>query len=550
MPIYCNEINQYIQLVDSGKVLISDENRLLLDNIVIPLLSSEDIIFDNETYQKCIKYVEKFFYKLVPFQKFLYAFHFMYDSDNNLVFNEYIYVMGRGNGKDGLVAPLVNFFMTEYFGVQKYNIDIVATAEDQAYDTFEVVKSMMLSDEHKSLMKANFTINDERIINKKTLSKLKYNTANSKTKDGKGPGCVVFNEFHGYENYDNVKVHVSGLGKVPKGRRIIITTEGNVRGGPLDDYIGFSLDKLNGKLPKLKLFPFICRMKKEEKNSPELFEKANPFINYNSSLKATIYDEFEKIKIMPSLRVEFYVKRLNIIEQEEDKCVASWEKILKCNKEISDTTGYPCVVGIDYAEIRDMASVVYEVYKDKKFIVKQHSWFNLNSPTKDLIKYDIEEAVRRGEITLVNTPTIDPKIIVEYIVELTTKHSIVAICMDTFRYNIFKQYFDEYGIYPRDKNNPDGLIVLVRNGVYTHSKVAPQIDIKFENELYIWGSDRTMNWFVNNTAVKTDGKGNKEYYKINPLTRKNDGFMALVHCETEVSNIIIDETLDDDIEIF
>ena len=45
----------------------------------------------------------------------------------------------------------------------------------------------------------------------------------------------------------------------------------------------------------------------------------------------------------------------------------------------------------------------------------------------------------------------------------------------------------------------------------------------------VFGDNPTMRWYVNNTCQEIDKKGNIAYYKIEPKTRKTDGFFALVH---------------------
>ena len=142
-------------------------------------------------------------------------FHFLtYCQDDSLVFTEYFYYMGRGNGKDGFVATLVSFFQSPYFPVKKYNIDVVANSEKQSEGTFQVVYDTFTDKKFARLFKQHFNITKEQIRGKKNNSILRFATANSKTKDGGRPGCIVFNELHAYENYDNINVHSSGLGKV------------------------------------------------------------------------------------------------------------------------------------------------------------------------------------------------------------------------------------------------------------------------------------------------------------------------------------------------
>ena len=71
--ICCNEINEYIEKYEKEKKYFNKERILLIENIVKPLLKRDDVFFDDETYQNCIKFCEKWFYKLFPYQKFIYA---------------------------------------------------------------------------------------------------------------------------------------------------------------------------------------------------------------------------------------------------------------------------------------------------------------------------------------------------------------------------------------------------------------------------------------------------------------------------------------------
>ena len=320
MAIFCKEIDDYLALIDNKTVLISKENQLLIENIVKPLLINDVVYFDENVYINFFKYTKKFYYELFPYHKFLAAFHFMYNNDGSLCFNEYFYLMGGGNGKDGFIGPLIHFFQTKAYGIEDYNIDIVAMSEKQAYGTFEVVKDMMKTEKIKKIMNKNFFINKERIKNKYTKSKLVYNTSNSKTKDGARSGYIAFNELHAYDNYDNIKVHTSGHGKVANGRTIIITTTGNIRGGPSDDYVYLADLKLNGLAQNLKLFPFICKLANEDDAKKiELFEIANPSINYLDVLKKEITEIWQNLELKPETKIEFLVKRLNLIKEDKSK---------------------------------------------------------------------------------------------------------------------------------------------------------------------------------------------------------------------------------------
>ena len=102
-----------------------------------------------------------------------------------------------------------------------------------------------------------------KIVYKKTKSKIKYYTNNAKTKDGLRPGVVIFDEIHAYESYDNIKVFTSALGKVQHPRRFYLTTDGDVRGGVLDDFKDVARQVLNVELPNSRMFPFLCKLDDE-----------------------------------------------------------------------------------------------------------------------------------------------------------------------------------------------------------------------------------------------------------------------------------------------
>ena len=159
--VTCREIDNYLKYAVEHPKWINKKRKLLLKNIVKPLLKRDDVFFDEKTYRNCIKYCESNYYKLFPFQKFIYAFAFMY-KDDIPVFPTFFIKEGRGNGKDGFIIPLVNFFQTPLYGVKNYHVEIVANSEDQVKDTFKVAYDM-LHDNPK--FKGKFSVTKELISN-------------------------------------------------------------------------------------------------------------------------------------------------------------------------------------------------------------------------------------------------------------------------------------------------------------------------------------------------------------------------------------------------
>lgn len=537
--IYCKEIDDYLKYYEDNKNLFNEERKLLIENIVKPTLKREDIFFDKDKYYKCLRFVERWYYKLFPFQKFLYAFVFMYKNDIP-VFRTFVILEGRGNGKDGFIVPLLHFFTTQYYGVENYNIDIVATSEDQANDSYDVAYNVLKNNEQ--LMKKYFYWNKEYFVNKITKSRFRFNTSNAATKDGKKDGAILFNEYHAYLTDKNIKVYQGGLGKVKHGRIFIITSNGDVRGGPLDELLEVCSKVLKTGDNKLRYFPFLCKMNDlKSVDNPKLWEQANPSLPFLPELADAIMIDWIEQKERPSKRSEFLSKRMNIPTERDEFVVTSWNNILKASYEniedkiprkVPEYDDYPAaVIGIDFASLRDFASVGILTKTDEgELIWRQRTVICSSNKFYKDIKFPFENQGQNGfdDFIVVDTPTIDEEIIVNWALEYFNEYEVKKIILDNYRYQLIKKTFEASGISVETRDNKDGLIRMIRYPASIAAIVAPKLESLFENGKLNIGDSAIMRWSINNTCLKTKKDGNMYFEKVEPKLRKNDPFMAMI----------------------
>lgn len=532
--IECKEITEYLDYVEEHPNWINIDRKLLIENIVKPLLQRNDVFFDEKTYQNCIKYCEKHYYKLFPYQKFVYAFAFMY-KDDIPIFPKFLIIEGRGNGKDGFIVPLVNFFQTPLYGVKNYHIEIVANCEDQAKDTF------MVAYEAVKDMKGKFQVTKELITNIVTGSFMRYNTAGAGTKDGKRPGCLVLNEVHAYEDYEQINVFESALGKVKHAREFIISTNGYVREGPYDDLLGLARKILKTGENLLGYFPFICTLNdKKQVDDKEAWHMANPSLEYMPILANQILHDYLEMLELPSKRAEFETKRMNLSGRNDEETVTSWENILRCSYEDTkekiprktpDTKNRPAILAIDYADVRDFVSAGVLTEVDGEYIWRQKTWVCAQSPFYKSIKFPLEANMGLNEFQdyeIVTGPVIPPDQIVQWCLDKMSEYDVKKITMDTYRYSLFRLLFEQAGLQEESRQNPNGQIRLLRKIGSVCGIIAPEIEKLFAEGAINYGPSAIMRWYTNNTQVNKDKFGNMQYGKIEPKLRKNDGFMAFV----------------------
>lgn len=521
-------IDSYMDFIRSGEVPASEELLQAMDYVEYKL-SNPDVFIDHEKIDKAVELMERYFeIQLLDWELFVTAcIHCYYKSNDTVVFDVIFIMMGRGNGKNGFISPIAWYLTTHYHGIKSYNVDIVANAQDQAKTSFNDIYEMLERTWAKS--KKFFYKTKEIIVNLKTKAYIKFNTSNAKTKDSKRTGCLIFDEVHGYENYDNIKVFTSGFGKRKHSRAFYITTNGNVREGVLDDMLAISKDILQGIIKDLGWLPLIYKINKEEEAlDPNMWHKANPSLRFFPELQKEMDNQFKLIKYQPAMEEEFYTKRLNWPKQNKEIIVTEWDNIAITNKLIPDLIGKSAVVGIDYMKVTDFASVNIHFREGELRYDINHSWLCLKSADIPRLKIPWRQWADQGYLTLVDDVEISPDLLADYIAEQAKHYNLVKLALDNYRYALLAKSLKRIGFDAIDYKN----VKLVRPSDIM--KVVPVIDSCFVNHYFVWGDNPPLRWAVNNTKLIKSGysagkdTGNYVYGKIEAKSRKTDPFMAVV----------------------
>lgn len=467
-------------------------------------------------------------YRLLPWETFLFALHnCVCTREGDLRWPCMLMVVGRGAGKNGYLAFEDFALLTPINGVREYHIDIFATSEDQAKATFEDIYNIL--EGNADYFKRYYSWTKEEICNLKTGSKLHFYTAAPKTKDGLRPGKVDFDEYHAYENSRLEDVAVTGLGKKDHPRRTYITTMGDVRDGPLDKRMETASKVLHMEEPDDGWLYFIARLDSDaEIHDPSKWGKANPSIHdpNRRALLREIHLEYKEYKRNPIDHRAFATKRMNRPSGDREAEVTSWDNIVAACRSLPDKSelyGRPAVFGIDYASTQDFVAAGVLFILDDTYVWITHSWVCTQSSGLHRINFPLAQAEERRELTMVDLPEIPPEMPVEWIEEMRVKYSLIMGGIDNYRYTLLSKAFTARGW---NADRKGGNLKLVYSP--EQSRVAPLISSAFLNHRIIWGDNMLMRWYTNNAIRIIDRKGNITYGKIEPKSRKTDGFMAFV----------------------
>ena len=553
--IHNKYVDDYIRDYEEGHLLFNRERIQLVDYLKKSVLSDDTLNFDNEQIENCIRFSEKWFFPLQPFQKFLIAFVFLYHEDGTNYYEDFLWMMGRGSGKNGLISALGTFLISEFNGVRGYNGSIIANSEEQAKTSVAEIKDVV--DSSPTLGRAFYATNTQ-IKSRRTNSTLKYRTSNGNTKDGLRDGFVIFDEIHEYQDDSNVKVHLSGLGKKENPRVFFIGTDGYVRDGFIDTKKKQAESVLKGKAAPDFLFPWICKIDSEDEiDTPRMWEKSVPMIvkplsTYGKTLYRQIKKDYDALVEAPSGREEFLTKRMDYPSQAMNSNVAPWEEILATNQPIpKDIDGREAIGAVDFASVRDfIAAAVTVRYKDKLVTIEKqwarkgfcdkyyaYSRKERIATPNQRINIPLHDWEHSGLVEVIDEPLMDPKHALKWMQQMAQRFNIKKVVMDNYRAQIMRKMFEDGGFDVDIIHNPtsiDGLLASI-------------IDDGFPRHRFIWGDNPMLRWNTQNVLVKVNkANGNKSYEKKEETRRKTDGFKAFeytLYRANELSDVDVSESL-------
>lgn len=526
----------YVCFVRENPEKVCNEQKLMIF-CVVKAFETDDIYIDLHQLELYMRNQRYFPYALFPWEKFCFTLHcctYWTETGDPRWPTLRIFV-GRGSGKNGYLAFEDFCLITPTNGIKNYNIDIYATCEDQAAQTFNDI--YLILDSNEDFFKNYFEWNKTVIRNLKTNSEIRFHTRRAESKDGKRPGKNDYDEVHAYVNYELIDTTETGLGKIPHPRTTCISSNGDVRDGPFDDYVKDGQDMLNGIIPDNGTLNFFCWVESDQEiDDDSKWIKAIPSLAYLPTLQKEIQKEYFDYKRDPYKHLSFASKRMNRPRKETADSICSFDDLeAACVPPPEELTGRKAIVGIDFTLINDFAAAGFlSKNQDGSVYWDTHSWYCKNSADLPRINPGvIKEAEARGLLTCVDDVEISPDIITDWIAQNMSEkgYKVQYVCVDTFRYAVLKRALESI----RFTSGKGGNIFLTRTSDVV--KVTPVVLRHITKRIIGWGADNMlMRWYSWNVK-KVIKQGNVTIEKQDYKKRKTDGFYAMMHAFTKLEFI-------------
>lgn len=540
-----NYVQEYIDQIKSGKIIVSQKVEKLYLNIIEPVLQNKHpkYYFNEKKGEKFILFAEHFCRqskgkwagkktKLALFQKAKYQalLGILERKTGKRRFKEAFDVRARKNGKSTENAILGLYLTITEPGGEVY---VAATVSGQARRVWDESKTMI--DQSRELQqKFKYKVfPSPTIYTKHSMSIYKVLSKQVKTFDGLNASGAIIDEIHELSRqiYDILKQSTSAR---EEPFISMITTAGFVRGGLFDDIYEYSSKVLDGVIEDDRLFPLIYELDDErEIHDEKMWVKANPGLDMIKQREDLRYN-VERMKEDMNFAATVKTKDFNLIGV-ENKAWLNFEDFNNPEEytpeELKQFDNTIVLGGFDLSRTTDITAFATMLFDKKRHkpIVIMKFWITakfLETQKNNGSKVPWHAWIERGLIDISGTELIDYHDIANYVANNFRKHGWMYLYINYDRYSA--QYLiEELAALGYAK---DTCLIPTAQGAITLSIPMQTLEADLKQKKLCYQNNQVLKWMFSNVEVVQDRNGNYLPKKADDKRgRKIDGVSAILN---------------------
>ena len=410
--------------------------------------------------------------------------------------------------------------------------DIVCSSNDdnQASILYDACDTMRLMIDPDSMDTWRNQRHIKCLLNNNKIFKLSDRTRN---REGRNIDIAVIDEIHEMSQNLVIKAIEQSQSLKPNPKLILITTEGFVNDGTLDNELIRARGILKGEIEDLASERYLIWLYTQDSEQEvwngnrynRLWQKSNPTLG---TVKQWSYleQQVDLAKSSKADRAFVFAKDFNIKQSNSQAWLMLEDYNYECVYDLEDFRGALCVGGVDIAETTDLSCAKILLMKPndpKKYIYTKYF-----IPEGKLERADDKSAgakyiewANKGLVKICAGNYTDPTIIADWFADLYKDYGIRLLkCGYDIKFATdFLKRMDEYGF--------DTEIVYQRPEILNQSIKMVEADLK--SRLINYNNNEVDRWCFSNVALKVDSQGNGLLVKIDGQhSRKIDGSVALV----------------------
>lgn len=530
----------------SGEILIGQELQIELDNLYEDIVSEayrydrEDALRRISFMEGCVRLTKSPFYnrpmKLMLWQKALIEAFYSFKMPEEDVdrFKKLLLLIARKNTKSELSSGI---------GVSELILgppgaDIVASSNDdaQASIVFDAIDTMrQLIDPRDQDTKRN----QRFILNRATNTKVFKLSDRTKNKEGRNIDFAIIDEVHEMTTNVIAKSIEQSQSLKENPKFIIITTEGFVYGGYLDDELAkaraviFGEDTTPGGA---RFLPWMYTQDSESEvwtgnRENRLWMKSNPTLG--------VIKRWDYMEEQVALARESKADRIFVLSKDfniKQTGVESWlnyeDYMYDARYEMTDFSGCFCLGAVDLAETTDLCAAKVMIMKPDdpvKYVISHYF-----IPERKLTEDDDHEAgakyaewARAGLLTICEGGDIDLAIVADWFYGLYEKYRI-KLWRCGYDQRFAKDWIRQMESYGWSKaGGDDAELVMILQNASTLSNAIKLCESDFKHQLINYNLNEIDSWCLKNAGLEVKAANGDCLIVKQEAHKKIDGAVCL-----------------------
>lgn len=530
-------LEEYYNKCLSKEIIIGNELMTELSKLMEDLDSSNylydttDADFKIDFMENCIRLTKSPFYnkpmKLMLWQKAFIStiYSFKMATDGTDRFKRILLLIARKNTKSETCSAIS---LTEMItGMDGADIVCSSNDDNQANILYEAINTMriLIDPKQRDTWKNQQCI--KCLINGSRVFKLSDRTRN---KEGRNIDFATIDEVHEMKENTIVKSIEQSQSLKPNPKLILITTEGFVNDGFLDEELKRARAILNDEDTSIsaeRYLPWLYTQDSEQEiwTDETSWQKSNPTLGI---VKRWDYmrEQVDKARRSKADRMFTLSKDFNIKVSNSEAWLLpemlAYEKFYN----IEDFRGTIALGGVDLAETTDMCSakILMQRENDDVKYVHSHYWIpegKLERANDKEYGAKYLEWAKKGYITIVEGNEVDSGIVADWYMSLFKNYGIRTF-MTGYDQRFSKEFLKKMEMYGFETE-------LIMQNKYTLSNPMRLVEADIRDELINYNNNPIDKWCLGNTSIQVFNTGHILPVKIKGQAgRRIDGTASLL----------------------
>lgn len=538
---------EYREAIRKGEIIAGRELIDELDNLIRDLddpryvYDTRDAEMRIDFMENCIKLTKSPFYgkpmKLLLWQKafieVVYSFKMAdktyVDSDGveRLVdrFKKIVLLIARKNAKSETCSGLM---LTESI-LGNPGADLVCSSNDDTqanilYDAIDTMR-LMIDPEQKDTWR-----NQKWIRVNETNSKIFKISDRTRNKEGRNIDFSVVDEVHEMKDNTILKSIEQSQSLKDNPKLIIITTEGFVNDGALDEILRDCRKIIAGEddgVSAERTLPWLYTQDSEQEvwQDEKTWQKSNPSLGI---IKKWDYlrEQIDQARKSKADRIFVLSKDFNFKQNSAQAWLNLEDYAYDNSYSLEDFRGALCLGAVDMSETTDMTSAKALLMRkdDKTKYIVQHYWIpesKLSSADDKQAGAKYKEWAKAGLLTICEGNDIDLSSVADWYYQLYKDYGLrLYKCGYDVKFSKdFLRRMEEYGFETE----------IVLQNKLTLSNAMKLVEADFKGKLINYNNNDIDKWCYGNAAMEVDNLGNCQAVKIEGQPAKRiDGAVTLI----------------------